>query len=93
MKKIFVLGMFVLVLGMGLLGCGHDFELYTCWNLSSHEVRVFSDKSKNYITIPAGQYKSVWLFDGITLSDLLYTPADLVSVAIQGGDITFRNRL
>ena len=75
-NNILLMYVFIFFSVFSLIGCDPD-NLYTCYNRSSHTV-VVQDESNRQISLPPGGTQNIYLISG-TLSDLYYSPADLVS--------------
>ncbi|MCL2400981.1 MAG: hypothetical protein FWC91_14725 [Defluviitaleaceae bacterium] len=94
MKKYFYIVIVLLIFSVLLVSCDEILEImYTCHNFSSHDVTLL-DANDRQVLIPAGRTQNVLLFDGITLADLYYTPANLVFATLSrtGKTVTFRDR-
>jgi len=89
--RISILAMLLLAVGIALSGCAEDLEVYSCYNASSYTVIVTTEEGES-VSIPSKSTKNIWLLGGVTVYDLYYIPANLVSASISGTTITFRDR-
>ena len=95
MKKFFSIFGFCLLLFsvLALTGCDEIAQSYFGFNnYSSHAVTVSVAGGGSSFTLNPGQNQSVWLAENVTIYDIQYSPANLVSVSRTGNAFYFSNR-
>ena len=95
MKKLFsIFGLLILLFSvLAITGCDELAEKYFGFNNnSSHSVTVSVVGEGTSFTLAPGQSQSVWLGENVTIDDIIYQPANLVSVSRTGNAFFFRDR-
>ena len=83
----------VLVFGMMITGCDTVAErLFSFNNNSSHTVTISVAGGGSSFTLAPRQSQSVWLTGNVRISDITYSPANLVRVSRSGNAFSFRDR-
>ena len=91
-KKFWGILAMTLIFGMTVVGCDEvNARFFGFTNLSSHTVTV-TDANGQGISLLPGTSQNVWLLEDLRITDLVYTPAHLVSVSRIGNAFTFRDR-
>lgn len=97
-KKVFMAllatASFAVLLASGLVftGCGEDEGLFYFTNSSTHTVTVSAVGGASAFTLASWETKSFVITGELRTTDLIYQPANLVSVSKSGRTFTFRNR-
>ena len=95
MKKNFSIFVFFMLLlsALTLIGCDEIAEKFFSFNnYSSQTVTVSVVGGGSSFTLGPTQSQSVWLTENVTISDIIYQPANLVSVSRTGNAFYFRER-
>ena len=94
-KRVFRLGMLAMVLVFAIVvtGCDEVAQRYFGFNNnSSHNVTVSVVGGGSSFTLAPSQSRNVWLADDVTINDIQFSPANLVSVSRTGNAFFFRDR-
>jgi hypothetical protein len=97
MKKNILIGLLVLAIGLFLVGCDEIVDeiaksYFGFNNYSSQAVTVSVAGGGSSFTLAPNQSQNVYLAENVTINDIIYSPANLVSVSRTGNAFYFRDR-